>query len=281
MVLRSSGNRELSRFERKKLKFKRRLRDHLVEEAIIEDNQYRSVFVCENSAEAYRAVSLWIKERGTMDWLDSNLKPGDHFLDIGANIGIYTISAAHRVGASGRVVSVEPHKANALSLMRNIERNGFTDRVDVLAFPVTDGPTVERFNYLSLIAASSGSQLGSTSLVESDKEFSPVGSELCIGTSIDDLIDAGSMRAPDLVKIDVDGIEIRILNGMDRLLRSGNRPRSVQVELNVGEQDEIVDFMSERGYVLRTRHHTKAGEEKQRKGSELSDIAHNAVFSPD
>jgi FkbM family methyltransferase len=280
MALHSKGDRELSGFEKALFNARAWLRQSLVSEAVIEDKSYRSIFQCENRLEAYRALSLWIKETGTMTWLDQGLKAGDRFLDIGANIGIYTIAAAHRVGPQGRVFAVEPHKANAVSLMRNILRNGFENRVEVLAFPVSDARMFAKFNYTSLGASETGSQFGSTRLDNSNKEFKPAASELCLGVTVDELVEQGAIEAPALVKIDVDGIELKILKGMQGLLAAPHKPRSVQVELNVGEHEAVIEFMAANGYALDHRHFTLLGQRMRDAGKDINTIAHNAVFAP-
>ncbi len=48
-------------------------------------------FQCTNAQTLRRACTFYIKEAGTVAWLDRVLQPGDVFLDIGANVGIYTL----------------------------------------------------------------------------------------------------------------------------------------------------------------------------------------------
>ena len=114
----------------------------------------------------------------------------------------------------------------------------------------------------------------------SNQEFDPVASEKVFAASVDKLIERGSIVAPNLVKIDVDGNEIAILKGMRQLLRSEQRPRAVQVELNVGEQESIIEALADAGYELVDRHLTLAGKNALATGSALDQIAHNAVFKP-
>ena len=57
------------------------------------------------------------------------LRGGDVFVDIGANIGYYTILGAEKIGAGGKVFAFEPEKENFLLLQKNVVANGFTDRV--------------------------------------------------------------------------------------------------------------------------------------------------------
>lgn len=274
----SAGRRELNAAEKLWFGAKAWLRDSLVSEIAVADGPYRTVFLCENRTQAYRAMSLWVKEAGTMQWIDTSVQAGERFLDIGANVGIYALAAAHRVGAGGKVYAVEPHKPNAVALMRNILRNNMQDRVDVLAIALSDQRMVAAFNYKTFEPSSTGSQLNETTA--GGKAFTPEAREVVLGLSVDELIDAKAMAAPHHVKIDVDGIELAILRGMRTLLTSADKPRTLQVELNVGEHDTIEGFMSEMGYKLDHRHFTLNGQRQLDSGWDLARIAHNAVFVP-
>jgi len=270
------GGRELNGFEKLWFDAKAALRAALVSEVTIQDGPYRTVYVCENRTQAYRALSLWVKEAGTMEWIEKNVNPGERFLDIGANVGIYTLAAAHRVGASGKVYAIEPHKPNAVALMRNVLKNNLQDRVDVLTVALSDRRMIARFNYKDLWPSSTGSQLGATNV--GGKDFKVAASEVVLGLSVDELIEIKAMAAPHHVKIDVDGIELAILKGMSKLLASAERPRTVQVELNVGEHEAVEHFMATNGYKLDHRHFTAIGKKQMAQGRDVSQIAHNAVF---
>lgn len=279
--MQSNGDRGLTPFELRVLQYKEKIRNYLLTEVKVCDGQFQTVFICENDMQAARALSLWIKEAGTMEWLDKNLRQGDRFLDIGANVGIYSLAAAHRVGPTGKVFAAEPHKFNICSLLKNILRNNFQDRIKVLTVPLTSERCATEFNYSSIIPASTGSQLGSTKRDgRGGYEFIPVLTELTVGLSLDEVIDLKMIEAPDMIKIDVDGIELKILQGMKRLLVSDNRPRSIQVELNLGEQEDVVSFLEEYGYGLDHRHLTLQGKHYVEAGKSMSEIAHNAVFVP-
>lgn len=279
MRFRSTGERAPTYWQKRQLKAIEGVRKRAEVEVVVADKAFSSTFVCDSVGEAYRPLTLWIKEPGTMKWIDEDVREGDVFLDIGANIGIYTIAAAHRVGKSGRVYAVEPHKPNTIGLMRNVLRNNFGDRVDILSLALSDKRQITRFNYSTLQTSSTGSQLGSTMVAGSDKEFRPVLSELVLATTVDELIDSGAMQPPTLVKIDVDGIEPPILRGMEKLLRSAKAPRGIQVELNVGVQDEIERYLATVGYELAHRHLTLAGSREHAAGKPVSEIAHNGLFT--
>jgi FkbM family methyltransferase len=278
--IRSDGRRFLRVHERVVVKILQWIRRNSLVRVKLDDHGHPTRYLCENSLDATRPVSLWVKEEGTMKWIDAEVRPGDVFMDIGANIGIYTLAAAHRVGKTGAVYAFEPHKTNGVSLLRNIQANGFDDRVHFLSCALSDSSGMIPFNYRSLDAASTASQLGHTQIPGTSETFKPSAREFVYSATVDELLAAGTIRAPQLVKIDVDGNEIRILSGMRGLLISATRPRAVQVELNVGEHSQIEDLMRECGYLLAERHFTYSGKQAQDAGQPLAQIAHNAIFRP-
>ena len=138
-MFRSDGRRLPNRLEKILLKAASGLRgDLLLLRVRLDDKGYRSVYSGEQADGNDRCVVD--KEEGTMRWIDGEVRAGDIFMDIGANIGIYTLAAAHRVGKKGRVYAFEPHKVNGITLLRNLEASGLADRVDFFACALSDAP---------------------------------------------------------------------------------------------------------------------------------------------
>ena len=107
--------------------------------------------------------------------------------------------------------------------------NGLQERVRVVSCALSDGEGMLDFNYQALGPVSSASQFGHRRVPGSGDEFVPVASEMVCGSRVDHLVETGVIRAPTLVKTDVDGNELAILRGMTGLLRGRQRPRAVQV----------------------------------------------------
>ncbi len=278
MLFQTNGRRDLNWLEKIFLAASESLRGFLSIKVRLNDNGFRSTYLCTTKWDAKRVMSLWVKEEGTMRWIESEAKPGSVFMDIGANVGVYSIAAAHRVGPGGKVYSFEPHRFNAATLMQNVMLSSLNERVTIFTSPVSDRPGVIRFNYVSLKSASSGSQLGHTNIAGKDRNFDPVASEMMSAVSVDWLIDQKVIEPPTLVKIDVDGNEPMILRGMRGLLSGPNKPKAVQVEINIGQDALINSFMNECGYRLDGRHFTPSDETKLKKGASFEQISHNAIF---
>jgi FkbM family methyltransferase len=236
-------------------------------------------FRCDGDRDLRRCLSALVKEPGTCAWIVSEVKPGEVFYDIGANIGLYTVMAAQQVGPSGRVYAFEPHGANFARLVDNIDANDLAGSVSPCSFALNDRSGLIPFNYLSLTIGSSNSQLGSLRDGE-EKEFRPALSEPKAAMALDDLIASHDFRPPHHLKLDVDGNELLVLRGMTRTLKSPNRPRSIQIEVNLRGKAEIFDFLSTHGYALVDRHYTRSGLRKIAAGGDPEAYAYNAIFRP-
>ncbi|MGA9507544.1 MAG: FkbM family methyltransferase [Candidatus Sulfotelmatobacter sp.] len=129
---------------------------------------------------------------------------GDTVYDIGANVGYVSLSLAKRVGPKGRVIAFEPIPSSAEAFRENIELNGITNvRLLNLAASDQSGEAVIRMIENSATA----------SLVWHRNE--PSATELRVRTeAIDELVEAGEFGLPTFVKIDVEGAEGSVLQGM-------------------------------------------------------------------
>jgi FkbM family methyltransferase len=252
------------------------LRSRLVQRVRVSDGEYVHVFRCEDPLEVTRAVTLLEKEAGTVRFIRTEVRPGDVFYDIGANIGLYTLVAARRVGDEGVVCAFEPHAANLMDLLHNVAENGLGGRVKVVSAALNDSSGFFPFDYRS---AEPGSAL---SRLESDgatgEEFAPVFSELKYATSVDALVADGVIPPSDLVKLDVDGNEPLVLRGMRACLSGEPRPRAVQVEIDPETREDVFAIMREHGYEIGERHDTMAGRALMESGRAADEVVHNVVF---
>lgn len=139
-------------------------------------------------------------EEGTVQVLQEMLKPGDTFLDVGANIGWMSLIGARAVGNSGRVIAVEANPKTLPILQHNVEINQ-ADRVEIYGLAVSDQPGSAR------LFENWNVNRGGASLLAQDD--SP-GIEVTVET-LDRLF------SPDtplhVVKIDVEGLEPQVIRG--------------------------------------------------------------------
>jgi len=154
-------------------------------------------------------------------FVKKTLKGGDHFVDVGANVGVYSLLAAARVGPFGRVYSFEPNPQVASMLERSSILNWCHDRVKVLRIGVGDSSGSKKLSF-------SPNNLGGASFVDSsdDSGFQATtgvlaGSEQSITVPIVRLDDFFNPRMPiKILKIDAEGFECAILRGAELLIRN-------------------------------------------------------------
>ena len=164
--------------------------------------------------------------------LDSFLRPGDWALDIGANVGHYTLRMAELVGPGGRVVAVEP-VPDTFALLAANARLFRHENVSLLNVAASDrvaavGIEIPRFaggltNYYQARLASSEDGLRVLTLP----------------------IDALTLPAVRLVKIDVEGHELAVLRGMRSLLERDHPALIVETGLQ-----ETLDVLGDLGYAV-------------------------------
>jgi FkbM family methyltransferase len=261
-------------------KFHRRLlelRQRLGRDVKIVDGPYMYRFRCETVREFNRCLKLFSKEPGTVKWINAEVKPGQIFYDIGANIGVYTILAARKTGPEGKVYGFEPHAANFARLIDNVIQNNLQDVVIPCSVAVDGEEGFSHFNYDSSNAGTANSQ------------FSPVSeggmgnwggeiAELKYATTIDRLMETGRIQAPHHVKIDVDGNEFRILQGMARLLDSSVAPLTIQVEMNPPFAEATMAFLQARGYNLIEKHYSRSALRRMEQMGDTQKSGGNAIF---
>jgi FkbM family methyltransferase len=127
---------------------------------------------------------------------------GSIVYDIGAHVGFYTLLASKLVGESGKVVAFEPSPRNLVYLKKHLEINHHTN-VIVIEAAVSD---------------KAGTCLFSEGPNNSSGCISEDGALVVKVVCVDELVMNESLPPPDYVKIDVEGIEYRVLNGMKNVL---------------------------------------------------------------
>jgi FkbM family methyltransferase len=205
------------------------------------------------------------------------VEPGDVFYDIGANIGVYTVLAAQRVGPAGRVFAFEPHSASFARLLETISTNHLAKIVTPCSLALHARPGFFPFRYSSREAGSTQSQL-MPQLSEPSGGDACRAAELKFSASLDSLMAVEGFLPPDHVKIDVDGNELLILQGMRALLSGRRPPKSIQVEINRGQGADILSLMQAHGYRPTEEHPTRKGAELIENGADPEDHAYNLIF---
>ena len=133
--------------------------------------------------------------------LEHFVRPGDTFIDVGANVGVFTVKAAQQVGPTGLVISCEPFLESALQLFRNVRLNRFNHvRIRNMAMGRETAPMQFWMNF---------NEPNCFSLIrEGDADALNI---LCV--SLDDLAITEKIQRLDYLKLDAEGAEELILAG--------------------------------------------------------------------
>jgi len=154
--------------------------------------------------------------------LEERLPAGGTFVDLGANEGYFAVLGARRVGPTGRVVAVEPQARLAPLIRANLELNGVTWARVVEAAVAESAGTRPLF-----LTASTNT--GASSFFRGTRYHLPTVEvrTLTLGA----LLEESGVEEVDLLKVDVEGAELSILEGARQLLASG-RIRALTLDVH-------------------------------------------------
>jgi len=204
------------------------------------------------------AIAPWIVldglwETHVTDWLQETLRPGQVFVDVGANVGYFTLLGGMLVGPQGRVVAVEAHAGLAELLRRNVIMNGLYGYVTTwhrAAWSTTT--SLQLHQRLNFSGASSVGAIGQEALdrLGDTEEMVEVQA-----VPVDDLLHG--LPLVDVLKMDIEGAELQAFTGLSRTL-DASRDISIMFEWApalmeaVGDKAEaLVDLLE--GHGLRFR----------------------------
>ena len=143
--------------------------------------------------------------------LDQMLRPGMIFVDVGANMGLYTLFAARRVGEHGTVLAIEPSTRECGRLLKNVEINSLSN-VRLLQNAVSDS----RSDADLLVAEDKWSGHNTLGAFAYD---TPLAAKETVRTErLDDIVLRAGLSRVDVVKLDVEGAEYLALKGAARIV---------------------------------------------------------------
>jgi len=171
-------------------------------------------------------------------------RPGMTAYDVGAHIGYVTVCLAQAVGPQGHVVAFEPLPGNQQRLRANLELNGLSGRVRVVAGAVGEIAGRQRFRPHSSVA------MGRLAAQEAPDE--PAAGLLEVEVVELDEFAAASGAPPDLIKMDIEGGEAAALRGARRLLRQAKPILLLEMhEAHEAEAITVFDGLQQIGYEIR------------------------------
>ncbi|HSS19401.1 MAG TPA: FkbM family methyltransferase [Pyrinomonadaceae bacterium] len=148
------------------------------------------------------------------------VRPGDVIADVGSYVGLYAVALAKRVGATGRVIAFEPESSNHQALKEHIELNKVVDRVTLVRAAVGD-----RRGFVEMSSNLDSSHVSGSVVTATDSASAAVP---CV--TLDEFF---ADQKLDLLKIDVEGFEEKVLQGAASLLTDAARsPRVIFIEVH-------------------------------------------------
>lgn len=210
--------------------------------------------------------SEWF-DHDLLHFMHDYLRPGDHFLDVGANTGLHTLLASTRI-TSGHITCVEPDPKNLARLRHALDLNHITNTTILPVAASDEAGTVELTgtDVFTRISPPSRSTIQRSMLkVQSSKfevpsSFNNPPSTTVSAARLDALL--GPDARVDFCKIDVEGAEWQVLKGMTGLMERNALP-VIAFEFNGSlrgyghSEDEFLSWLRNRGYSLATCHHSR------------------------
>ena len=174
-----------------------------------------------------------------LDFLRAHTPAGGAFVDVGANVGTYAMVLARHVGASGKVIAIEPHPVTHARLAFNRAASGFTQvSLVAAAAGASEG---------ELMIETDGDNLGASHIVSGE----PGGNAIRVPSlRLQRILDDAGVGRVDTLKIDVEGYEDRVLTGFFKQAPQALWPRAVVIEhLSRNEwRDDCIAGMLACGY---------------------------------
>jgi FkbM family methyltransferase len=189
-------------------------------------------------------------EREVTAVIDSILRPGDTVVDAGANFGHFSLIASRKAGPTGHVHAFEPMPQMADRLRRNLHTNG-ADNVTVNVAALGEQPGTATIHVPPPGVPSGHASLGEVGFQAAQKVECPV-------VPLDDYLCKAGIEHVDLLKVDVEGSELRLLKGARQMLSSANPPM-ITLECNYEtaqafgyDPPQMLDFLRgvNNGYVF-------------------------------
>jgi FkbM family methyltransferase len=169
-------------------------------------------------------------------WLSRRLGPGDTFIDVGANIGYFSVLGSQLVGPTGRVVAIEASGDFQNRLAQNAQLNDCTN-IRPVHTAVSD-----KKQTLTFILASSAN-MGANSIVPYD---GPAESTFDIQAHpLPDVLDDDEITKARVIKVDVEGAEGSVVRGMVPLLKRLRPDAEITVEVTPDRMEQLGDTVEE------------------------------------
>jgi|SaaInlStandDraft_2_1057019.scaffolds.fasta_scaffold50577_1 FkbM family methyltransferase len=175
---------------------------------------------------------------------------GDIVIDVGANIGEYSLIAAQKVKEHGKVISIEPLKETAQTLTKHFQLNNFTN-YEVITKVI--GNETKKVNLYKQMAGGTMGFVDSTLIGRKFEKVDEV--EM---TTIDEILSTRNIENVKIMKIDIEGYEFELLKGAKNSLQN-KKIENMMIEVHINylkekgiSEKQFYDYLTKQGYVVDT-----------------------------
>lgn len=217
----------------------------------------RQLRLSDDSILSVRTRDVMANRLGAEKWFEpavrnliaTTLGPGKTFVDVGANIGYYSILGGRLVGESGRVLAIEPQQTVFSELVKNLNLNNLKNSTP-LNIALSDQRATTNF----YVPETGREALGS---LRQNKRFDVSAVSSVEMFTLDEVLATHGIAHVDLLKIDVEGAELPVLKGAIQLL-SSEKPPVIVFEANEINTEpfeycvfDLLSYLSSLGFRLR------------------------------
>ncbi|WP_414526826.1 FkbM family methyltransferase [Nodularia chucula] len=198
--------------------------------------------LCSIATSVLIAEQDWFEKE--MEFWRNSIKPGMTVIDVGANVGVYTFSAAVKVGSQGRVFAVEPFSVCVNCLTE-------TCRINQLAWVnICAGAASDRNGSIKLLLHSANELNQVVSSDEAEKMTGQAFQEAKCFT-LDSLIEPENITQVDFLKLDAEGHEMAVLIGSEKLITEFSPVILYEnIAGSQGSNIEVAQYLEKIGYEL-------------------------------
>lgn len=208
-----------------------------------------------------RGETLLSKEPEIIAFIEDYVKDNDIYYDIGANIGVFSMFSALKKNAN--VFAFEPESSNYFMLNKNISLNDLQEKVFAFNIAINN---LDEFSLLNLkeniIPGKSGNNF-KEELNEDHENFTPHFKQGVFGMSLDNFVYKYNNPCPNHIKIDVDGNEYKVINGMKRVLNDSNlKTLAIEINTRTKRDADLLKIIKDYNFIKVTGYQNKDYEQK-------------------
>lgn len=190
-------------------------------------------------------------EPNQLYYLNSLLKQGMTFIDVGANSGIYSLFSAYKIQSRGLVLSFEPSQREFSKLKTNILINSFKN---IKSFRLAISDSIAQTKLLIANDFHAGHNTFGNFVY---KDTGLVGTETVDTITLDQILEQEKLTRVDVIKLDIEGSELKALRGAEKTIQQFNPIFLIEILdsilKNCGTNaEEVWDFLSKRDYLIFT-----------------------------